>query len=207
VLVDFTHLDSAPHLLLDAIKAGVRPVSGTSGLPEDVLSSIDEAARAEGIGAVWAPNFGLGGVLAMHFAQIAARYLDSVEIVEAHHVGKADAPSGTTLQLTRLMEAAHGGNFNDPPVKRQTLAGTRGGVDGGIRVHSLRLPGVLGWHEVIFGGDEELLTIRQESFGRGSYVPAVARAIREVVRPDRVGLIRGYDTVIGLTTDGHAVAG
>jgi len=198
VLVDFTDLESAPGLMLDAINAGVRPVSGTSGMSEEALSSIDEAAREKGIGAVWAASFSLGSALMQYFAQIAARYHDSVEIVEAHHVGKSDAPSGTALELTQVLQEAHGGVFGDPLVKRQTLPGTRGGVHGGVRVHSMRLRGIVGWHEVMFGGDDELLTLRHHTFGRGSFVPGVARTVREVMRPDLVGLIRGYDAVIGL---------
>jgi 4-hydroxy-tetrahydrodipicolinate reductase len=84
-----------------------------------------------------------------------------------------------------------------------TLPGARGGVEGGVRVHSLRLPDLLGMHEIVFAGDQELLTIRHEELGREAYVPTVARAIREVMKPGTVGLIRGYDAVIGLTNDGR----
>jgi 4-hydroxy-tetrahydrodipicolinate reductase len=95
VLVEFTHADSAAELMLPAIEAGVRPVSGTSGVSEEVLVAVDGAARKRGIAAGWAPHFRLAGVLMLHLARIAARYLDSAEIIEAHHATKADAPSGT----------------------------------------------------------------------------------------------------------------
>jgi 4-hydroxy-tetrahydrodipicolinate reductase len=198
VLVDFTHADSAPELLLRSIAAGVRPVSGTSGMPEDALVAIDAAARERGLGAVWAPLFRLGGVLMLHFARIAARYFDAVEIVEGHHATKADAPSGTALELARLMRAEHGGDFHAPPVQRETATGARGGVEAGVHIHSLRLPDVLGWHDLVFGGEQELLTIGHHEFTREAYVPTVARAVRKVMEPGVVGLLRGYGAVIGL---------
>ena len=198
VLVDFTHAATAPDLLLAAIDAGVRPVSGTSGLAEDDLARVDEAARARGISAIWATNYKLGAVLMAHFAAIAARYVDSVEIIEAHHPGKADAPSGTAVALARGIRQSHGRDLIDPPVAKATLPGTRGGAEGGVRVHSIRLPGITGWHEVVFAGEEEVLRIRHDDFGRSSYVTPVAKAIRMVVRPEVVGLVHGYDKVIGL---------
>jgi len=204
VLVEFTHVDSSPDLMRRAIDAGVRPVSGTSGLSEQVLADVDAAARARGIGAVWAANYRLMGVLLDHFAKIAARYADTVEIIEAHHASKADAPSGLARELARKIRAAHGSDLVDPPVKRETLAGVRGGVHGGVRIHSLRLPGLEpnGWHEVIFAGDQEFLSIKHEDWSRTAYVGPVARAVRKVMEPGLVGLVRGYDAVLGLNGDG-----
>jgi 4-hydroxy-tetrahydrodipicolinate reductase len=198
VLVEFTNPESALELMLRAIRAGVRPVSGTSGVTEMSLQAVDTAAREHGIGAVWASSFGLGNMLMAHFAEIATRYFDAVEIVEAHHVGKADAPSGTALELTRRIRLAHGSDVADAGVARETLPGTRGGVNGGVRVHSLRLPGVLGWHEVIFSGASELLTIRHDDFDRGEFVAPVAIAARHVMQPGVVGLVRGLEAVVGL---------
>jgi len=204
VLVEFTHAGSSPELMRRAIDAGVRPVSGTSGVSDAVLSEIDGAARARGIGAVWAANYRLMGVLLAHFAKIAARYADTVEIVDAHHATKADAPSGTARELARIVRSAHGTELYDPPVKRETLAGVRGGVQDGVRIHSLRLPGLEpnGWHEIVFAGDQELLTIKHEDWSRTAYVGPVARAVRKVMEPGVVGLLRGYDAVLGLNGDG-----
>lgn len=201
VLVDFTHADAASELLLAAVEAGVRPVSGTSGLSEDVLAAVDKTARRRGIAAVWAPHFRLAGVLMMRLAGIAARYLGSVEIIESHHATKADAPSGTARELARMIRDAHGTELADAPTPAMTLDGVRGGVEAGVHIHSLRLPGIVGWHEVIFAGDQELLTIRHHDMGREAYVPAVARAIRTVTGAGAIGLIRGYDAIIGLTGD------
>lgn len=205
VLVEFTRADSAPDLLLAAIEAGVRPVSGTSGMPESVLTQVDQAARARGIAAVWAPHYRLAGVLMMHLARIAARYLESVEIVEAHHATKADAPTGTARELARMIRDSRGGEPAGVPTPLVTLSGVRGGVEGGVHIHSLRLPGIVGWHEVVFGGEQEMLRIRHDDMGREAYAPSVARAVRRVVRPDAIGLIRGYDAVIGLA-DGPVIS-
>jgi 4-hydroxy-tetrahydrodipicolinate reductase len=198
VLVEFTNPESSAELMLTAVDAGVRPVSGTSGIDPETLQAVDEAARSRGIGAVWAPNLRIGGALTKHLSEIVARYFDAVEIVEAHHASKADAPSGTALYFAQAIRAAHGSNLADAPVERTTLAGVRGGVDGGVRVHSLRLPGVLSRHEIVFSGDDELLTIRHDDFSRTAYAPVVALTIRAVMRPGTVGLIRGLDAVLGL---------
>ena len=198
VLVDFTHPTSAPDLLLAAIEAGVRPVSGTSNLPEDALHAIDTAARERGIAAIWAPHYRLAGTLMTYLAQIAARYLDSVELIEAHHATKADAPTGYAREFTRKLGLAHGGDLTDVDTPLVTVDGVRGGVVSGIRIHSLRLPGIIGWHEAIFAGDQELLTIRHDDLGREAYVPSVAHAIRFVTSTNHTGLIRGYASVLGL---------
>jgi 4-hydroxy-tetrahydrodipicolinate reductase len=184
--------------MLAAIEAGVRPVSGTSNLPEEALLAVDTAARERGIAAVWAPHYRLAGVLLTHLSQIAAQYLDSVELVEAHHATKADAPSGYAQEFARRLSHAHGGDLHDVQTPLVTVDGVRGGVVNGVRIHSLRLPGIVGWHEAIFAGDQELLTIRHDDLGREAYVPAVANAIRFVTSTDRTGLIRGYGAVLGL---------
>lgn len=199
VLIDFTDPRSAVELMLTAIDAGVRPVSGTSGIPLGELQRIDDAARAQGIAALWVPSFRIGAVLTKFLSEVAARFLHTVEIVEAHHALKADAPSGTALDLARAIRTAHGSDLSDATVERTTLAGVRGGVEGGVRVHSMRLPGILSRHEVVFSGDDELLTIRHDDFSRTAYAPVVARCAREVIRPGRSGLMRGLEPVLGLT--------
>jgi len=204
VMVEFTHADSAATLMRRAIDAGVRPVSGTTGMKDDELAKIDEAARARGIAAVWAPSYRLMAVLLSHFAKIAARYADTVEVIEAHHAKKADSPSGTARELARMIRSAHGAELYDPPVRNETVADVRGGVIGGVRIHSLRFPGLEpnGWHEVIFAGEQELLRIRHDDWGQSAYVGTVARAVRKVMEPGLVGLLRGYDAVLGLNADG-----
>lgn len=201
VLVDFTIADSALPLMLAAIEAGVRPVSGTSGVAEDALRQVDEAARAKGMPAVWANQFTLGGALMMHFCKLAARYMDSATVLEAHHETKADAPSGTAWELARQIRAAHGDDLEYWPSKHEMVDGVRGGNVGGVRIHAMRMPGLLGWNEVTFAGGGETLAVRQTDGSRDSFVGPVARTVREVMRTERVGLIRGYGTVIGLDGD------
>jgi 4-hydroxy-tetrahydrodipicolinate reductase len=207
VLVDFTIADQALPLILTAIDAGVRPVSGTSGLTEDALRQVDEAARAKGIAAVWANQFTLGGALMMYFCKLAARHLESATVVEAMHETKADAPSGTAWELARQIRAAHGSDLEYWPSKHETVSGVRGGNVGGVRIHALRMPGVLGWNEVTFAGGGETLAVRQADGSHDSFVEPVARSVREVMRTERIGLIRGYGAVIGLDVDTAARAG
>jgi len=199
-LVDFTTAEAAPAILLRAARAGVRPVSGTTGLSAADLSELDAALEDRGIGGVWAPNFAVGAALMMHFAGIAARYLEAAEIIELHHGAKADAPSGTAVATARAIRAAHGADLVDPPVGRWTLAGARGAVEGGVRVHSVRLPGLVAHQEIIFGGTGQTLTIRHDATGRDLYLSGVALSIRAAMDAASPGLIRGLDTVMGLGT-------
>jgi 4-hydroxy-tetrahydrodipicolinate reductase len=206
VLVDFTVPDSALSVILAAIEAGARPVSGTSGMSAEALATIDAAARAKGIPAIWANQFTPGGALMMHICRLAARYMESATIVEAHHATKADAPSGTAWELARQIRAAHGRDLTDYPTQHEMVEAVQGGNVGGVRVHALRMPGILGWNEVNFSSAGEVLTIRQTDSTRETFVPYVARAVREVMSTDRIGLIRGYGAVIGLDSDAAPVA-
>jgi 4-hydroxy-tetrahydrodipicolinate reductase len=203
VLVDFTNAEAAPKLMLTAIEAGVRPVSGTSGLSADALNSIDEAARKQGIAAVWAPNFALGALVLTVLSRLAARYMDAAEVIEGHPGRKADAPSGTALALARAIREERGADFNDPPVQNPILEGIRGAEEGGVRLHSVRhpVPAMISWHEVIFTSDDGVLTLRHDHAGGHEPIPAIANATQEVMRTERVGLIRGYESVIGLGLD------
>jgi 4-hydroxy-tetrahydrodipicolinate reductase len=196
VVVDFTTGEAAPEILLAAVAAGVRPVTGTTGLPDGFLDQLDAAARERGIGAVWAPNFAVGAALMMHFAQIAARYMAAAEVIEMHHDRKVDAPSGTAVQTARLIRAARDADLPDPPVQKWAIEGARGAVEGGVRVHSVRLPGLVAHQEVLFGALGQILTIRHDATGRDTYVPGVLLAAQEVM--NRVGLVRGLEPIMGL---------
>jgi 4-hydroxy-tetrahydrodipicolinate reductase len=196
VLVDFTTASAAPSILLEAAQHGVRPVSGTTGLPPDSLDRLNDALARAGIGGAWAPNFAVGAALMMHFARIAARFMDAAEVIEMHHDRKVDAPSGTAVSTARLIRAARGTDLPDPPVERWALEGSRGAVDGGVRVHSVRLPGLVAHQEVLFGAAGQVLTIRHDATGRDTYVPGVLLAIQAVQQ--RVGLVRGLETIMGL---------
>jgi len=196
VLVDFTTGQAAPDLLLAAVEAGLHVVSGTSGLPAEALDRLNDALVQSSRGGVWAANFAIGAVLMMHFARVAARFMDAAEVIEMHHAGKVDAPSGTAVQTARDMRAARDGDLPDPQVERWTLEGARGAVSGGVRIHSVRLPGLNAHQEVLFGALGQVLSIRHDALGRDAYVPGVALAVQRVA--ERVGLVRGLDTLMGL---------
>jgi len=144
---------------------------------------------------VVAPNFALGAVLMTHLAKVAARYLDYAEIIELHHLQKADAPSGTALATARAMAAARGKPFLQPSAPEKT-SDSRGEPVEGVAIHSVRLPGLMAHQEVIMGGAGQTLSIRHDTTGRECYMPGVMLAIREVVK--RKGLIYGLDTLLGL---------
>lgn len=198
VLVDFTTAESAPTLLRDALELGVRPVSGTTGLAPEVLDDLDARLQAAGMGGVWAANFAIGAALMMHFARIAARFMEAAEVIELHHDRKVDAPSGTALSTARAIRVAREADLPDPPVQRAALPGARGAVEGGVRIHSVRLPGLVAHQEVLFGAAGQVLTIRHDATGRDTYVPGVVLAAQAVMDPESVGLVRGLDAIMGL---------
>ena len=196
VIVDFTNADWTPKLATDALGAGVRLVIGTTGLSDAFVTELGKECSKHGIGAVLSANFALGAVLMQHMAAIAARFYGHAEIIEMHHDGKADAPSGTSLATARGMAEAREGPFTRPPTHKQTLPGTRGGETSGITIHSVRLPGLVAHQQVMFGAPGETLTIRHDSMGRESFMPGVLLAVREVIH--RKELIIGLDRLIGL---------
>ncbi len=196
VIVDFTNADWTPKLAREALDAGVRLVIGTTGLSDAFVTELGAECRKRGTGAVLAANFALGAVLMQHMATIAARFYGHAEIIEMHHDGKADAPSGTSLATARGMAEAREGPFTRPKTEKQTLPGARGGETSGITIHSVRLPGLVAHQQVMFGAPGETLTIRHDSMGRESFMPGVILAVREVMQ--RKELIIGLESLLGL---------
>jgi 4-hydroxy-tetrahydrodipicolinate reductase len=196
VMVDFTTASAAPELLHSAVKLGLRVVSGTSGLPSSVLDELDHELQGRNIGGVWAANFAIGAVLMMHFAQLAARFMDAAEVIELHHDRKIDAPSGTAVETARQIRAMRDADLPDPQVERWTLEGARGAVEGGVRIHSVRLPGLNAHQQVLLGAKGQILSLRHDALGRDAYLPGVVLAIRHVMQ--QPGLTRGLDTLMGL---------
>lgn len=196
VMVDFTAPGSVMENARIAIRSGVRPVIGTTGISQNDVAEIRQALEKAGIGGVIAPNFATGANLLMYFARVAARFFPSAEIIELHHDGKVDAPSGTALATARLMREARSDPMQDASTETFTLDGVRGGVEGGVRIHSVRLPGLVAHQEVIFGGPGQILSMRHDSMNRESFVPGVALAIKEVMK--QTGLIYGLDKLMGL---------
>lgn len=196
VMVDFTTPQVAPVNARTAIAYGVRPVIGTTGMSEADQEEIRELCNRQRLGGVIAPNFAIGAVLMMQFAAMAAKFFPTVEIIELHHAGKLDAPSGTALMTAELISRARetpGGEVADPKVEK--IPGVRGGEFlKGIRIHSVRLPGLVAHQEVIFGGHGQTLTIRHDSISRSSFMPGVILAIRRVMELDH--LVHGLDRLI-----------
>ena len=195
VVVDFTHPAAVADNLRACVDAGLHVVVGTSGVGRELLD--DVAARLEpGQGVLVVPNFGIGAVLMMRFAAQAARFFDSVEIVELHHPQKADAPSGTATRTAQLIAEARKGLPPNPDATSTGLAGARGADVDGIPVHSVRLRGLVAHQEVLFGTQGETLTIRHDSIDRTSFVPGVLLGVREVAKYP--GLTIGIEKLMGL---------
>jgi 4-hydroxy-tetrahydrodipicolinate reductase len=186
VAVDFTNAEFAHEHVAWAIDRGVHIVVGTTGF------EVDDTWREAPVGVVVAPNFAIGAVLMKRLAADAARYLPAVEIIELHHDGKADAPSGTAAATADAVAAARPEGWGGP--SSESVPGVRGGERSGIRIHSIRLPGLVAHQEVIFGAQGQTLTIRHDSTERTSFVPGVLMAIRWV--PTHPGLTVGLDAIL-----------
>ncbi|MTJ48273.1 4-hydroxy-tetrahydrodipicolinate reductase [Dolichospermum sp. UHCC 0259] len=181
VLVDFTHPDAVYNNIRSAIAYGIRPVVGTTGLSPAQLEELADFAEKASTGCLVIPNFSIGMVLLQEAAVRASQYFDHVEIIELHHNQKADAPSGTAIQTAQLL-AEMGKTFN-PAIVEETekIAGARGSLaDEGIRIHSVRLPGLIAHQEVIFGAAGQIYTLRHDTSDRACYMPGVILAIRKV---------------------------
>ncbi len=199
VVVEFTRPDVVMANLETVIGQGRSVVCGTTGFTAERLAAVQAwLAAAPGTGAVIAPNFGIGAVLAMRFAQVAAPYFESAEIIELHHPGKADAPSGTATRTAQVIAAARvdAGLGAMPDATTDELPGARGADVDGVRVHGVRLSGLVAHQEILFGTHGETLTIRHDSLDRASFMPGVLLSIREVV--GRPGLTAGIDPLLGL---------
>jgi 4-hydroxy-tetrahydrodipicolinate reductase len=173
VLIDLTTQPSSYEISLAAVDRGVCTVVGASGWTNRQRDALAAKAEERGVGVLIIPNFSMGAMLMMRFAQEAARVFDRAEIIELHHDGKKDAPSGTARETAQRIEAVNG---TAPPI------------------HSVRLPGLLAHHEVLFGGSGELLTIRHDSFARESFIAGMLAAVRAVVH--RRGLSVGLESIL-----------
>lgn len=199
VVVDFTHPDVVMDNLRFLVENGIHAVVGTTGFDQARLDRVRGwlAGRAE-VGVLIAPNFAIGAVLSMRFAEQAARFFESVEVIELHHPNKADAPSGTAYRTAGIIAEARekAGAGPIPDATTSELEGARGAEVGGVRVHSVRLAGLVAHQEVLFGTQGETLTIRHDSIDRSSFAPGVLLGVRRI--GSRPGLTVGLDPFLDL---------
>jgi 4-hydroxy-tetrahydrodipicolinate reductase len=199
VAVELSVPDASPANVAHCVERGVHVVVGTTGWSDDRVQALDaQVAAHPGVGVLIAPNFAIGAILMMSFAQQAARFYESVEVVELHHPDKVDAPSGTAARTASLIgrarrEAALG---DVPDATTSDPGGARGARVDGVPVHALRLRGLVAHQEVLFGATGELLTIRHDSFDRESFMPGVLEGVRQVSA--HPGVTVGLEHYLGL---------
>ena len=194
VVVDFTTPDAVMGNLEFLVKAGINVVVGTTGFDDVKIGKIQSLLKDHpSVGVLIAPNFAIGAVLMMEFAEKAARYFESAEIIELHHPDKVDAPSGTAARTAQLMSQArkNAGLSKMPDATTTSIDGARGAIVGDIPVHSVRARGLVAHQEVILGGLGETLTIRHDSLDRAGFMPGVILGVRKIV--ENPGLIHGLE--------------
>ncbi|WP_017755558.1 4-hydroxy-tetrahydrodipicolinate reductase [Calidifontibacillus oryziterrae] len=194
VLVDLTTPEIGRKHTEAAIKYGIRPVVGTTGFNEVELLELAKTAEQKGIGVIIAPNFAIGAVLMMKFAQMASKYFPDIEIIEQHHDQKLDAPSGTAIKTAELISKVRQQKDQGHPNEKETITGARGSKINGMHIHSVRLPGLVAHQEVLFGGNGQLLTIRHDSLHRSSFMSGVKLAVEAIMKIDI--LVYGLENII-----------
>jgi 4-hydroxy-tetrahydrodipicolinate reductase len=192
VLVDFTVFPASKQIALACIAARVRPVIGTSGYGPDDLSDVARACDEVRVGAVFAPNFAVGAVLMMRFAEIAAKHFSTAEIIEMHDAAKKDAPSGTAMATARRVAGAQ--TLTRPATWQLALDGARGATVDGVGVHSLRLPGVVAHQQVLLGSPGQTLSISHDSYSRESFMSGMLVAVRAA--PSLTHFVDGLDALL-----------
>jgi 4-hydroxy-tetrahydrodipicolinate reductase len=196
VAVDFTTPEAVKDNVRFCVDKGIHVVVGTTGLGDEDLAEIEKWTSDSSANAFVAPNFAIGAVLMMSFAAQASPWFKTAEIVERHHERKLDAPSGTALRTAKLMNEARSEEWSASSGGKESLSGSRGGEVGGIRVHSLRVPGSVAHQEVVLGSPGETLTIRHDSLERASFMPGVVLAVKKV--PSLRGLTVGLEHLLDL---------
>jgi len=198
VVVDFSTAEAARVALPWLAMHGVHAISGTTGLTGADFDTVRSAFGDGPAHCLWAPNFAVSAVLLMRFAELAAPWFDTVEVIEYHHNAKVDAPSGTALATAERIAAARGeAEWAPDPTSHEVLAGARGGAGpGGVRVHGVRMVGMNAHEEVLLGTVGQTLTLRQDSYDRTSFMPGVLLAVRRI--GELPGLTVGLDTLLGV---------
>lgn len=193
VVLDLTTASAAYENITTIIAAKAHPVVGTSGLLPEQIKELQQRCAQQRLGGIIVPNFSMGAVLMMRFAQMAAPYFPDVEIIEMHHKAKEDAPSGTAFKTAQMIASARNQTHSLQP-SREVIPGSRGALVERIPIHAIRIPGVVATQEVIFGGQGETLSIKDAAISREAYSPGICFACRKVITLD--GLIYGLEQLL-----------
>ena len=196
VVIDFTNAEGALSVIRVASAMKVNVVIGSTGLSKDTYDEAEKLAYEHDIGIIIAPNFAVGAVLMTHLSKIAARFFDYADLTETHHESKIDSPSGTSLAIAKAIVEGKDGSFKSPVAHKEILSKTRGGVLNGVNIHSVRMPGRVAHHELVFGTIGQTLSIRHDSINRESFMPGVMMAAREATKLK--GLTVGLEKIMGL---------
>ena len=194
VLIDLTTPEAGRIHTMAALAHHIRPVVGTTGFSDEDLAEVKRISNEKGIGCIIAPNFAVGAVLMMKFAKQAAKYFPDVEIIELHHDQKLDAPSGTAVKTAQLISEERAAKKQGHPKEKETIKGARGADFDGMRIHSVRLPGLVAHQQVMFGGEGQTFTIRHDSYDRNSFMSGVKLSVETVMKMD--GLVYGLENII-----------
>ncbi|WP_071459951.1 4-hydroxy-tetrahydrodipicolinate reductase [Bacillus massilinigeriensis] len=194
VLIDLTTPEAGMDHARTALQHGVRPVVGTTGFTQEDLAELEEICQIRELGCIIAPNFAVGAILMMKFSQLAARYFPAVEIIELHHDKKLDAPSGTAVKTAQMIAQTREAMKQGHPDEKETMGGARGADFEGMRIHSVRLPGLVAHQQVMFGADGQTLTISHDSYNRASFMSGVKLAVDTVVKLD--SFVYGLENIL-----------
>lgn len=181
VLIDLTTPEVGMYHAKTALAYHVRPVVGTTGFSKEDLEELESICREKELGCIIAPNFAIGAVLMMKFSQMAAKYFHDVEIIEMHHDQKLDAPSGTAVKTAEMIATVRKEKKQGHPNEKETMSGARGADYDGMHIHSVRLPGLIAHQQVLFGSEGQTLTVRHDSYHRGSFMSGVKVAVETVM--------------------------
>ena len=195
VVIDFTNAAACMSMAPFAAASGLHLVIGTTGLTDAHRQTLADLSKSHNVGIIAVPNFALGAVVLSYLARVAAKFFDYADIFEAHHENKIDAPSGTALDLAKVITTEKSFNHVEPDV--ESLASTRGGQYNGVSIHSTRMPGRMAHHEVVFGITGQTLSLRHDTLSRECYMPALMLAVKEAVK--RKELVLGLEDILGLS--------
>lgn len=194
VVIDFTNAEVVFKNAETIIENKVHPIIGTSGLLKNQIAELQQRSAKLKLGGIIVPNFSLGAILMMKYAKEISRYYSAVEIIESHHAGKLDSPSGTAIRTAELISSTGIKNSDLPTTIKENLAGARGAHYQSIPIHSMRMPGIIANQEVIFGGPGETLSIKHMTLDRQCFMPGVILACKKVMELDR--LVYGLEELI-----------